>query len=141
MSSHKDAKVNNKFEKWLQKKYGGHGKVKAHQGNKHNYLGMVFEYCNDGKVDVDMSSYIQEMIDKFSVKMKSTDTALTPASESLWNAGQAKALDKKRKDKFHSMVAKALFVAKRARPDIHPVIAVLCTRVKDPHEGNWQKLI
>ena len=29
-SSHVMTKVNDNFEKWLQRKYGGHGKVKAH---------------------------------------------------------------------------------------------------------------
>ena len=39
------------------------------------------------------------------------------------------------------MVAKALFLCKRARPDIQPTIAVLCTRVKEPNEANWAKLV
>jgi hypothetical protein len=39
------------------------------------------------------------------------------------------------------MVTKALFLCKRARPDIQPTIAVLCTRVKEPNEANWAKLV
>jgi hypothetical protein len=39
------------------------------------------------------------------------------------------------------MVAKALFLCKRARPDIQPTIAVLCTRVKGPNEADWAKLV
>jgi hypothetical protein len=38
-------------------------------------------------------------------------------------------------------VAKGLFVCKRARPDIQPVISILCTRVKAPNESDWAKLI
>ena len=38
-------------------------------------------------------------------------------------------------------MAKGLFVCKRARPDIQPTIAVLCTRVKAPNESDWDKLI
>ena len=37
--------------------------------------------------------------------------------------------------------AKGLFVCKQARPDIQPVIAVLCTRVKAPNKSDWDKLI
>jgi hypothetical protein len=37
-------------------------------------------------------------------------------------------------------VAKGLFACKRGRPDIHPTIAVLCTRVKQPNEDDWRKL-
>jgi hypothetical protein len=39
------------------------------------------------------------------------------------------------------MVAKALFLCKRARPDIQPTIAVLCTRVKGPNKAGWEKLV
>ncbi len=64
-SSHVMAKVNNKFEKWLQSKYGGHGKVKAHQESKHNYFGMIFNYGEKGKVNIDMTSYIEDMLEEF----------------------------------------------------------------------------
>ena len=35
-SSHEDKTVNDKFEKWLQDKYGEHGEVKAHRGDVHH---------------------------------------------------------------------------------------------------------
>jgi hypothetical protein len=38
-------------------------------------------------------------------------------------------------------VAKALFACKRARPDIHVAMTLLCTRVKSPNESDWKKLI
>ena len=40
-------------------------KVKAHPGKVHNYLGMIFEYEDEGKVKVDMSSYVKNMLDDF----------------------------------------------------------------------------
>ena len=38
-------------------------------------------------------------------------------------------------------MAKGLFACKRARPDIHQVISVLCTRTKDPNADDWLKLL
>ena len=38
-------------------------------------------------------------------------------------------------------MARALFLSKRARPDIHPTVAVLATRVKEPTEDDWKKLV
>jgi len=76
MSSHKDPKVNDKFEKWLQIKYGQHAEVKAHRGKVHDYLGMVFEYV-DGKVRIDMSDYVENMIEEFPEKLKKMDKAAT----------------------------------------------------------------
>ena len=38
-------------------------------------------------------------------------------------------------------MAKLLFAAKRARPDLQTAIAFLCTRVKSPDLDDWKKLI
>ena len=38
------------------------------------------------------------------------------------------------------MTAKALFLAKRARPDIQTAVSFLCTRVKRPDEDDYKKL-
>jgi len=46
-----------------------------------------------------------------------------------------------RAEMFHTTTAQGLFVSKRACPDIQPTIAVLCTRVKDPTEDDWDKLV
>jgi hypothetical protein len=50
-------------------------------------------------------------------------------------------LPKKRANFFHSTVAKLLFVAKRARPDILLTVSFLTNRVKCPDQDDWKKLI
>ena len=84
MLSHINPNVNDDFDKWLQAKYGEHGKVKAHRGKVHDYLGMIFEYEDKGKVKVDMSSYVKNMLEDFPVKLKKSQTAATPAGEGLY---------------------------------------------------------
>ena len=37
--------------------------------------------------------------------------------------------------------AKALFMCKHARPNLHTTIAVLCTIVKKHNQDNWNKLV
>ena len=142
-SSHIDKKVNDKFEKWLQGKYGGYKAVTAHRGKKFDYLGMILDYSEKGKVKIDMTSYVKNMLESFPVKLSKMDTVRTPASDNLFNQGQKprKKLNKQKAEIFHTTVAKGLFLAKRARPDIQPTIAYLCTRVKEPDEGDWEKLI
>ncbi len=44
------------------------------------------------------------------------------------------------KASFHNIVAKALYVAKRARPDIAVAISFLTTRVRNPDVQDWAKL-
>ena len=41
---------------------------------------------------------------------------------------------------FHNITAKAIYVTKRARPDISLAIAFLTTRVKGPDVDDWHKL-
>ena len=85
-SSHVDKKVNNKFAKWLEKKYGEHGKVKVHCSKVHDYLGMVFDYHKKGKVKIDMTSYVQDMLEEFPKKLQSTKMVMTPAANCLLKA-------------------------------------------------------
>ncbi len=42
---------------------------------------------------------------------------------------------------YHSTVAKLLFVAKRARPDILLAVSFMTTRVKNPDMDDWHKLV
>jgi hypothetical protein len=140
MCSHMDSKVNDDFVKWLNKLYGNHGKVAVTRGDIHDYLGMTFDFSVKGKVIIDMIDYMESMVDDFSTKFKPNETAPTPAPEDLFAEGEGEPLEKQRAEEFHTFVAKGLFACKRARPDIHPTIAVLCTRVKQPNEDDWKKL-
>jgi hypothetical protein len=123
-----NAKVNDAFGKWLNRKYGTHGKVKATRGKLHDYLGMTFDFTQDGKMIVDMSDYIIAMVDDFSNKLKVTDTAPTPAPDDLFAAGDGAKLNKEQQEVFHTFVAKGLLACKRARPDLHTSCA-LASRV------------
>jgi hypothetical protein len=115
--------------------------VTIHRGKKHGYLGMELDFSKKGKVKISMTKDVASMLEVFPEKLKSTDTAVTPASDGLFNEGQGKKLNKERADAYHTMVAKALFLCKCARPDIQPSIAVLYKRVKGPHEAGWAKLV
>jgi len=94
MSSHLDKTVNDEFDKWLNKEYGAHCAVKATRGKVHDYLGMTFDFSQEGKVKVNMTDYICNMIDDFPVALKVTDTAPTPASDDLFAEGSGPKLEK-----------------------------------------------
>ena len=140
MSSHIDPKINDDFEAWLQANYGQHGPVVTHRGNKHDYLGMIFVF-GDGKVVIDMIDYVNNMLAEFPMEFKETDVEKTPAGENLLKAGIGKKLDVKDAEVFHTTVARALYVCKRARLDIQPTIAILCSRVRGPNTADWNKLV
>ena len=139
--SHKDPKVVDGFIDWLEKRYGDKelGHVMVTRGKQHDYLAMRLDYSKKGQVKIDMTKYVQEMLDTFPEKVSTG--ASTPANENLYKINErSPKLNKTRAEEFHTTVAKALFVSKRARPDIQPTNAFLCTRVKNPTEEDWAKL-
>ena len=140
MSSHMDPTVNDHFLKWLNKKCGDYGEVKATRGKKHDYLGMVFDFSEPGKVKIDMSDYVHGMIDDFPVDLGNR-MAPTPAANDLFEIDESEPVAKQEKETFHTHVAKALFACKRARPDMHTATAFLCTRAQKPNKKDWNKLI
>jgi hypothetical protein len=87
-----------------------------------------------------MVNYVEGIIEEFPVKITGTEDCAAPPD--LFGVKEdSPKLDPKRAEQFHTTVAKCLFVCKRARPDIQPAIAVLCTRVTEPNEDDWRKLI
>ena len=141
MCSHVDKKVNDKFEKWLNKKYGGYGEVQCTRGKVHDYLGMKFDFSVDGYVSLDMCDYISAMVDDFPAEFKIKGTAPTPAASDLLQKGDSEPIDKFRKETFHTFVAKGLYACKRARPDTNTAISILSGRTQNPNEEDWEKLI
>ena len=140
MSSHVDPRVNTKFLKFLNKKYGQHGKVESTRGNVHEYLGMKLRF-EKGKLEVDMIDYVVGMLDEFPVKFKAKESVANPATSDMFDVGEEKYVDTVERELFHRTTAKALFLCKRARPDIQPIVAVLCTRVKKPTVKDFSKLV
>ena len=53
-----------KFSCYLAKIYKP--KLAMHLGNKHDYLGMDFEFMNNGSLEVSMFKYLDSIIDEFS---------------------------------------------------------------------------
>ena len=115
--------------------------MKTSRGKVHEYLGMILDFSEDGKVKIDMRKYVREMLDEFRETVELTTTAETPAAGNLFDAGTGEELDRKWRELFHRFVAKGLFLCKRARPDIQMTIGVLATRVQAPTTADWKKLV
>ncbi|MBS0645922.1 MAG: hypothetical protein JSR97_04975 [Verrucomicrobia bacterium] len=102
-----------------------------------DYLGMDFDYSKPGLVSISMKSLIEQVLNEVPV----TKESRTPASVELFSVDEmSKDLDKGKREKFHSVVAKLLYMAKRGRPDILTAVAFLTTRVLNSKEQDWVKL-
>jgi len=84
---------------------------------------------------------MKAMVEDFSVEFGPKDTAEVPAPPDLFATGNGKPLPQAQKEEFHTFVAKGLFACKRARQDIHTAVTALCTRVKQPNDDDWRKLL
>jgi hypothetical protein len=102
---------------------------------------MVFDFSVPQQLTIDMCEYVKTMLDEFTVKLGSNDFKKYPAPPNLFDTDDGDVLRGEKAEEFHSVVAKGLFVSKRARPDIITADALLCTRVSNPTLGDWDKLL
>jgi hypothetical protein len=139
--SHHQTKVVDDFINWVKKTYGSIGEVKTTRGKVHEYLGMKLDYTEKGKVIVDMIDYVESMIQNFPFQLPKGKVT-SPWNDNLFNIEEnSERLDQEHAEQFHTTTAQGLFVCKRGRPDISPAIAYLTTRVKNPNQHDWKKLI
>jgi hypothetical protein len=147
--SHVDSKVVDDTIDWLHQDHksafeDGSGEMKVNRGKVHNYLGMNHNYSTHGQCKITMTDYVDEImaawdkdgpsIDKegfVMIELKKRKPKSSAATENLFRVDDdCKKLDLVKATTFHNIVAKALYVTKRARPDISVAIAFLTTEFK-----------
>ena len=119
---------------------GHFGELTVTRGKKHNFLGMDITFNKDKTVSIEMKKMIEDTInmvdDQLDVKVT------TPANKRLHELSEtAEQLSKEKSELFHTIVAKLLYMCKRSRPDIEPVVSFLCTRVSKSDTEDWKKLL
>jgi hypothetical protein len=109
------------------------------RGKSHTFLGMKIDMKDDGTLEIDMKDYVLEAIAECEDDV--SKPATTPAKKDLFEINtKSPSLEKKKAERFHSVVAKLLYISKRGRIDIQLAIAFLCTRVSCPTDEDWTKL-
>ena len=88
---------------------------------------MTFHFRKDGCLKVSMIDHVEDLLRSCPALF-----IVDPTSPKL-NLSD--------KELFHSLVAKGLFISKRARPDIAMTISVLSSRVANPNQSDKKKLI
>jgi hypothetical protein len=114
-------------------------KITVQRGNKIEYTGMVFTFGEHGTVTVTMDGYVYDLLEDVS---EFEGTADTPATKHLFRVRtDSLPLSDERRERFHSIMAKILYLSKRTRPDLLVAVAFLVRRVQNPDEDDWQKMI
>jgi hypothetical protein len=153
--SHECSKVVDDTIKWLQAEYesifkDGSGVMKVYRGKVHNYLGMSLDLSQIGQCHVTMYDYLDGILQAFDAAVKKHGGGFTPVTRQPFKTTAPDNLFVVNEDceklseavlaDFHSIVAKTLYVTKRARPDTCLVIAFLTTMVRAPNTNDWEKL-
>ena len=140
-ASHKDDQALNEFAEWLEEKCGSkENPATVHKGDKHRHLGVTMDHGTKGKVKIDVTDGVEEMMEEFPCHLSDRVTK-TPATDDIFVVNESPGLDVQRAAVLHKFVAKSLFLCKRARPDTQVPVAFLTTRVKEPTEQDWFKLL
>ena len=140
MLSHKSPRVVTDIIKKLDMEYGKRDPLTVTRGPVHEYLGMTVDFRTKGECAFTQYDYVKKMLNTLPKDLKAPYRN-TPAPEYLFKISEeSEALDPKRKDDYHTTVAKVLWISQRSRPDIQLATGFHCTRVKDPKEHDWNKL-
>ena len=134
--SHKSKEVVDNILSSLESRFG---KMSIKRGKEHTFVGMNISFLEGGKVKIVMNDYIKECMEVYGEeKIKNRKT---PAGDDLFDIDEkSDGLNKENSDIFHHIVAKLLFVSKRARIDIEPTVSFLCTRVAKSTIQDWTKV-
>jgi hypothetical protein len=136
--SHVDAMVVTGIMEKIEVKFG---KMTVTKGKHHVFLGMDITFNdNDGTVTMLMKEYLKEAT--ADPGMDASKVAPPPAKRDLFTVDNGpEQLDEHQGKVFHSIVAKLLYVSKRAPTKAQLAIAFLCTRVSCSTEKDWKYLI
>jgi hypothetical protein len=153
---HKSFAVIDNTVAWLRTEYesifeDGSGQMKVHWGKTHKYFGMSLDFSHKGQCQGTMHDHIDKILQAYDLAIKNHNygyqivekrhakTCAAPNKLFVVNENYKK-LSNEAAAAFHTIVAKALYVTKRARPDISLAIAFLTTRVRSPIIEDWEKL-
>lgn len=115
-----------------------YGEVTVMRGDRHEYLGAMWDFTQEGEVNVSMDRYVDTLLQESGVD----GTATTPAKDELFervgeDGGQ---VDPPTREWFHSLVARLLYLAKILRRECLTAVAYLSTRVTCATRGDVEKL-
>jgi hypothetical protein len=122
--SHEDPNAVTQVLETINNRYGKEVPITVTLSQVCDYLGMVLDYTEEGRVKISMNQYVKEILHVLLTDM--TGEALTPAAAHLFQVNpEVQKLELERKELFHQNVAKLLFLSKRARLDLQTAVVFL----------------
>jgi hypothetical protein len=133
---------------WLRKEYesifeDGSGKMTVSRGKVHTYLGMKLDFTVKKQVKITMFDFLDEIITDFErIEPNNRGEKSSAAPSDLFKVDEDCAkLPEPKREQFHKIVAKTLFMTKRSRPDTGLSISFLTSRVRATDTDDWKKMV
>ena len=105
---------------------------KTEKGEHHTFVGIDLEFAKEKIIKIAIKGYIRQFFKAFIIFGEEIELIVIEESTILLNDEQA--------DEIHHIVAKLLYVTKRARVEIDLAVSYLCTRVSCIDKDDWEKL-
>ena len=120
----------------IQDTFGQHLELSMHICKRHDYLGMIFDFTIPGTLEIDMSDYIQDILQDTPANLQGT--SMVPAAKHLFTTRpNAPKLNPQEQELSHHLT---MYLSQHGRPDIHTAVAFLSSRVSNPDHDNYMKL-
>ena len=134
--SHMDKNVNSIIADNIEEKFE---KLSRTTVKKDAFLGMDIEFIGGNKVAVSTTHHIDEALEAFVETLKVN--VVNPATSQLFTVtSEAKDLDDEKKECYHLITSKILWIMKRSRPDLETAVYFLYITVQCPTEEDWGNL-
>ena len=137
--SHVEEHVVRSIIQKIKKEFGQHADLSMHIGKRHDYLGMILDFSSPGVLEVDMSDYIQVILQDTPTKLRGTSMVLA-AKHLFTTRPDAPKISPQEQEIFHHLTMQLMYLSQRGRPDIQTAVAFLSSRVANPDHDDYMKL-
>ena len=137
--SHADEHVVRSIIQKIQDNFGQHSELSMHISKRHDYLGMVLDFTTPGTLEIDMSDYIQVILQDTPTNLRGT--SMVPAAKYLFTTcPNAPKISPQEQELFHHLTMQLMYLSQRGRPDIRTAVAFLSSHVSNPDQDEYMKL-
>ena len=123
----------------IQDTFSQHSELSMHIGKRHDYLGMILDFTIPGTLEIDMSDYIQVILQDTPANLRGASTV--PAAKHLFTTHpDAPKLSPQEQELFHHLTMQLMYLSQRGRPNIRTAITFLSSHVSSPDQDDYMKL-
>ena len=122
--SHVEEQVVRSSIQKIQDNFGQHSELSMHIGKRHDYLGMILDFTTPGILEINMSDYIQVILQDTPANLRGT--SIVPAAKHLFTTRpDAPKISPQEQEIFHHLTMQLMYLSKRGRPNIRTAVVFL----------------